>query len=637
MKKILLYAFAFVAASAVFSACEMEELSGSGYVPAEDEIMFAFGKGTATKSSDRSVQSNILRKAVYPISNDVETGTQLYLEETVTSLDGVASFVNIPETKGTPIYTENVGEYDEYKAFNLIGYAAGTSTVKLGDTPFNYFEKQSSEEGNLYRYKARIAEDPKTLGNVRFFMRMPVAHLDGPNVEKEEDWSWTSGSAYTPASGTITFNYNSPQGNDAAKNQKDILFASKVIDMSKYDSKKGEDIEFFHALTAVKFRVGNDNAGDTKTIIKKVEFSGLKSNGTCTMVFGADGNPTSVRWQPVGGSGDFIQEFAYTEHQVNTYDYSGNEGFGSTFYSAEYANTQNLNNADGEYTFWFIPQTISDNVTLKVWFAVDTEFSHVEDCHTINFGRDSKQNKGNGSPVDIVWEPGHLITYTLKPNKVGVDITDDYSGAVKSNVCVTNTGNVHEYIRLAIIGNWCNASGDITSGYTSKVMTNFEQFPIWDLNSEINGTYSGAPSGFTTYGKFENFATKIANSGWIQGKDGYFYYSKPIGPGVSVESEGDEESGEGGGEGSSDQAESHTTPIFTKYEVEKDPIMYLPVYPYVKREQIDVHLEMILSVQAILAPGTSTESAGFTPAAGTSYLTEWTTALGYNPTNASSK
>ena len=80
-----------------------------------------------------------------------------------------------------------------------------------------------------------------------------------------------------------------------------------------------------------------------------------------------------------------------------------------------------------------------------------------------------------------------------------VYITDQIASDVKQDVAVTNTGNVPEYIRVAVIGTWQDDNGVIKD--------------VWD---ETSGTFVGLPG-----------------AGWSLGADGFYYYSAAIAPDAS--------------------------------------------------------------------------------------------------------
>ena len=53
-----------------------------------------------------------------------------------------------------------------------------------------------------------------------------------------------------------------------------------------------------------------------------------------------------------------------------------------------------------------------------------------------------------------VWKPGERRTYTLKTGDVDVVITDEVVDHVKSEVKITNVGNLPHYVRAMITAQW---------------------------------------------------------------------------------------------------------------------------------------------------------------------------------------
>lgn len=89
------------------------------------------------------------------------------------------------------------------------------------------------------------------------------------------------------------------------------------------------------------------------------------------------------------------------------------------------------------------------------------------------------------------------ITNTFLPSKVACEVTESFDGKTKSNVNVTNTGDIDAYIRVKLVTYRVNDKGD-----------------------HIGGT---APLPTFTLGK-----------NWVS-YDGYYYYRLPVAPGGSPE------------------------------------------------------------------------------------------------------
>lgn len=60
----------------------------------------------------------------------------------------------------------------------------------------------------------------------------------------------------------------------------------------------------------------------------------------------------------------------------------------------------------------------------------------------------------------------------FEPGSVTCEVVESgwtEGNTAKSSICVNNTGNTDAYIRVAIVGNWCDASGNIVAPWTDTV------------------------------------------------------------------------------------------------------------------------------------------------------------------------
>lgn len=103
------------------------------------------------------------------------------------------------------------------------------------------------------------------------------------------------------------------------------------------------------------------------------------------------------------------------------------------------------------------------------------------------------------------WEAGKINTYTLNVSaeRVEVEILEEVTGNVKSNVSFKNKGNCKSWIRAAIVANWYDVDGNIVSS--------------WKENDASSGTFSGLPG-----------------SNWEKGSDGFYYYKQLVDPGATT-------------------------------------------------------------------------------------------------------
>lgn len=99
-------------------------------------------------------------------------------------------------------------------------------------------------------------------------------------------------------------------------------------------------------------------------------------------------------------------------------------------------------------------------------------------------------------PVENVFTPAH----------VSVDVTDNNTATVKSNVVITNTSDIQAYIRAAIVGYWCQ---DVDG----------KKIVVADWNPTD-----------TTQGEFDG----LTGDGWEKLDDGYYYYTSKVDAGAAT-------------------------------------------------------------------------------------------------------
>ena len=603
MKKIYLLP-AVIAALALVS-CETEPQfdNGNGLDLSKDGIAFVFGGGRSTKSADVKFAP---KETGMVFSVGQESGSEFYLEETVEDLNGCG-----PETKGTPIYTKNVSKF--YNTFGAVTYIEGQDwddDPYLENVDFESLDEKAtvdSREGWIYNHYYATSPWPKGADknkNLYFYLRMPTDHLDGG-----ASYDYTYG-----ADGSIEFGYSAPR---MAQDQRDILFAFRTLNQDEYMQNyrtTGAPVTFYHALTGIKFRSANNNTNATKTVITKVEFIGLKGSGKCTVE--EDG---TVTWEDQADAPySFYQDFANpkydktltdpSENPDGTYEFgSDDKNFGSTtFVTGKNADKQNLNDSLATQTFWLVPQDFAElsedeakKIQLKVTFRVKTPDTPngTEITHTIkDFGEQLRA-------ASVNWQPGQLRTYTLEPIDVDVEIFDKMVGYNKDSLHVTNTGNVDEYVRMLVIGNW----------YGWETQEDFDSYeatgkpePEILVGYKYAGDETGLPAGTDIdemadpwfrgddkWGSYFDDSFKKGNpsgTDWVKAKGGY-YYTKKIGPGQTM---GDEE-----------DVSSMTQPLFEHYWLPEAevPTIYVPVHDSnVRQAAIGVHLIMEVVIQAIGVP-----------------------------------
>jgi len=533
----------------------------------KNDIAFKLG-GVQTKA----VSEDFVASTEKIASFKTKSGESLVLEESVVNLNGG------PDTKGTPAFTENV--LDLYGAFSAVANP-NSSTNSLPDAEFEF---DSSTNYWTHHYYSGNVWDKAPFD---FYLRMPSSPAGVT-------------SAYTYNSdGSTEFDYTSP---GTAAGQQDILFTYTRLEDEEEDN--GKEVVFYHALTGIKFSnfYTNKEMGDrtvAKTKIKEVTLKGMKNTGHCKVA--SDG---TVTWTNVSGD----QTFTLT--CSDTTNYSGSK-YGLNELLDPKATARNINDADGSLTFWVVPQQFLDStVMISVKFDIELvqpngtgRTTYTDEVYEVSLG-------------DRNWTAGQLHTFTLKPLVVSVELEDkmDEDKFVKSDVRVDNTGNVFQYVRVNMIGNWVGlvqtADGvfakdtTVLMGYTTSNPDNMTMVEPWNDKD-----------GKTSYGEFDSLTPKSTVvpatsdvNGWVR-YDKYYYYIYPIGPDDSV-----------------------TDQLFKSYTVGVSPEYWIADIWGTRRKAKDVHLIIDLMVQAIPAP-VNPDGNVLDNTDGQGYIRAWVKALGKSSPN----
>lgn len=513
MKKLFLFISCLFAGLFLTVSCIDDAKEKGLRSLAENEIAFVIGDAsTRAGESQASVEG-----VTIPLGVKTDDGELAFIE-TIECLDGS------PATRGIPAYTENVATL--YGQFDAHVYNA--------DIPDAVYSV-----GNDGTWSKTYDDNPWDKANpIKFWMNMPVADemtsVDTLDFDSESE--------------KITFSYESPA---TAADQKDILFTTKTISRDAYKSGDNKLI-FYHALTGVKFAIGNQT---NETKITKIEFVGLKDSGRCKVAYVAGAKSAAcVEWSNLYK----VNESIYQGFDGSVVNFDEDDAaFGDSFYDAACQN--NINDEDASLTFWLVPQTLSAAVKLNVTFTING----IEHTQAIAFG-DKLKPEGGSYPT---WQAGELRTYTLTSNEVDIIIEDKVDDGVKSDVEITNTGNVDCYVRATIVGFWCDGKGKIVD--------------YWRLNSISDADDYDA--GFVG----------LPGDNWVRGESNIFYYTGVVKPGLQP-----------GQNAAGDDVDI----LFTSYTEPSAP----STYPTAR-------LKMSVMVQAISASGYNDYQSAWSAAAGVNF------------------
>ena len=465
------------AALLALAACVKEETGENTLPESANVVSFVLGgDNVVTKSADGAPAAS------YAIEG-VEKAEGLALVETVSSLDEMFSPAEVG-TKGAPVYNENFDNLYGTQLYATAYEPKAGSAQKLTDVWGSYLENggtvklKKAAEDRTYYYDYSKGQTTNLSwpdgGELLYFLQAPY---DKTKDLSPEFWS----------DGSIRFDYTDPayvSGTaiaNAAASQTDVLFASKVISKSE----SSNSILMYHALTGVKFQIGNDDPEGVKTSITKVTIKDIASKGHCTIT-PADGSKSSACsvWSGLSQEVTYSQEFSGVVNYTKE-----NSNFSDSFYARN--NLKNLGSTtDGSEILMMVPQK-KDAVELTVDFTVK-----IGDADPVPYERTIKFN--------VDWKAGELHTYRLTVNKVDVSVEDKVNAekTVKSDVATRNTGNVTAYLRAAYTIAWFY-------GYDTA-----------------EATQATAVAPYEGKGVFADFSED-----WIKGNDGFYYYKYPVKPG----------------------------------------------------------------------------------------------------------
>ena len=557
MKKI--HIVLAVLATAALTSC-MQEKSFNGVPVGKGDVAFVLQSGPSTRAAD--LDSPVTKGINVPIGR--VGNMSLYLEETISDLDYAA-----PETRGVPVFTENVGKL---YADKLFVHAVGGG---FGDAVFG----TDGMAGDGWRYSHHYGDkDPwPESGSVDFYLRIP------------SDMTGVTFGDGAFANGATVFTYTSPL---TAEAQQDIIFTSVNLDKAAHDSKlpDGYPVTFYHALTAVKFAIANPEEEVENIVVTNISLTGLDNTGTCTV----DPSATPVvKWTNTSPTTTTEEQGDETITKPNViqqdfekadlveFNKTNNPDFGDSFFNPgdgtaakPGSDKQNINTQTASKTFWLVPQSFENSTAvLRISYTINGNAEYID----LNLG------EVLGSKVE--WKAGQLRTYTIRVDEVNVKIEDTvtipqsatadngYTGSTKTAVKITNTGNTDAYIRAAIVGQWLDASNNPVFGFTDNI-NNLYLVESWYQDQFEKGTQPGDHGTFTGLPGYKGGQNPIEN--WMLCTDGYYYYTEVVEPGAVT-----------------------ATDLFTKYEVKTRPQAVSIAGVVISTSEM--HFELEIATQAVSA------------------------------------
>lgn len=101
-----------------------------------------------------------------------------------------------------------------------------------------------------------------------------------------------------------------------------------------------------------------------------------------------------------------------------------------------------------------------------------------------------------GGVVAFLSDSTESVKNVFTPSQVKTEVVETFNNGTKSDVKIQNTGDTTAWIRAAVVVTWQDASGNI---------------------------YGTTPVAGTDY-----TLTLASNTGWIAGRDGFYYYQTPV-------------------------------------------------------------------------------------------------------------
>ena len=574
MKK---YLFIAAIAALAFVSCQQEKDIDVNKVPVgENNVSFVLQSGAPTRSGE---VTSPVRKGFSVELGQVDDQA-IYLEETITDFG-----YSEPETKGTPLYTENLG----YLYRDKLG--VHTSTYTAGDVVYQQISEDNLTDGKFwcygYDYPTNIWGDQTTPVDFAFYMPANMT---------------SSGVTPTFTGNATTFTYVSPT---TAVETQDIVFGGVTKTFKEYlsDYAKfgGTKVKLYHALTGVKFAIANSKKNgklEYDIQIKEIIFTGLANKGTCTFTPGTTGlDGGDITWDArtvKADPEDNVISQTFGANDLVDYDKAtdGNH-FAESYFDG--GTKQNLNDAKASKTFWLIPQVIDGDTpaTLTIKFTMngkDQEMTiNMSDLHSSN------------------WSPAQIRTYTFKIDEVNLKIEDKvtpggsaangYSTSKKDQVTITNTGNCEAFIRASIVGQWLRDIYAIDPTTGEETTQLIESYPVFGFTDNVNNLYEvaswyqdqfvaleGASAPRRVQGHFVELSGYDEANGfndWVLCDDDYYYYTVPVDP-----------------EAQDDNGSSKTKALFKEYIVGTAPMSTIAGLQINNK---NMHFTLEIATQAIAA------------------------------------
>ena len=434
LKKLALIVAASALCAGVFS-CQKDADEKGGFTTGGDGSI-TFGVAFGNPSQDLTV------KGSFELKDDAGNAIAMMEEATFDTPS--------PEQTKATLVNDLTGFGTTFQVSGFQGTAAYQEISNLAVTKQNEKYPDGTHEWTL---SSPTSWPVGTDTNLEFFAWTPV------------DEAVEAGKFTPNKTGSINFSYTV----DNALTQPDLMFAhyygngrDNTLGASNAPVAGVATMNFTHALSSVTFKADKSNPKLKGIKLNSITLENIGSTASCTASFGAS---TTYAW------GTASTPLTYT----------------TTFDSPIDLFVDGLTPCEDGTTFIVIPQTFGNGSDARIVLNIT--------CEGVKYNISYKLADDSRTTT---WEAGKTTVYIIKYGDVGVSIADEISDAnVKQNLVIKNDGGVKEYIRAAIVANWCDSEGLILAPWTDASPTGFTDFPGTD---------------------------------WLPGTDGYYYYKKTVAP-----------------------------------------------------------------------------------------------------------
>ena len=311
------------------------------------------------------------------------------IESTVAGIDDDLTNDNAVATRAKITTTATLGK------FSAIAYR-GSSATGISTTPW-FHNAEVNADGTLATTQLWSWSEPYA----RFYAVYPQVTTSYSKL------------TLSPASNTST-PYVNIEVEPGVQNQKDLMTASTgttPIHYATQGTAPAVPLQFQHAMTAIRFKIGDRLSGTHK--ITKIEIVGAKSKGKFTLpssVQATTGASFNSAWSDVSTPATFTLDGI----SVNT---SG------------HVNETIVGKDNDNFTFYMIPQTLSSDVKVKVYF-------------------DNQASPAIVAPFAGTWKAGTTKTYALSQSATNLKYTFTATTATvaTSDDGATTTYDITSYV-----------------------------------------------------------------------------------------------------------------------------------------------------------------------------------------------